>query len=180
MRKEVKDLFDACKDILLINQYNNIEVRTNLLIFFTQYLHIEEVYTPIVWATFFNVNGVPYLSTVLAEPKVDYTQTSEPLEDTYKYTYLIKKALEQMDLVEQSLGFEGMMQFVTGTCDMQGRPSINPYYMLYYATKGKDRLTKKLALQAMSDDEVIPRVYTKVILNDDGEDTEIECTKYCC
>lgn len=177
MRKEIKDVLDYAR-YCIAGETDRIPM-INMLIYYAQYLSIQDRYKPLVWSNFFNINGVPYMAPFIAEPKVDYSNITEyeSSEDTMYVTHFIQLALIDLSDIHNQLGIDGVQQFIGGICDMQGRPSVDPFHILYYALKSKDKQERLLAKQVMQDDENSKR-YTTIIYNDAGEEQEIGCTKY--
>lgn len=179
MRAEVKDILDYTR--YLVKEDENRIPMINLIIYYAQYLSIEERWVPLLWSNFFNINGIPYLAPVLAEsvdysyPK-DYAIEENCVANFSSKIYIDKAILHITDILKQ-LGFEGVQQFVTGVCDIQGRPSIDPYHMLYYALKSKDKIDRIKAKQTMLNDENSKK-YVKQVKDDFGDEITIECTKY--
>lgn len=172
MRKEVEDIVNYAR--YLIKGNTNRIPMINMLIYYSQYLSIEDRYIPLLWSNFFNINNIPYLSAIIAEPKVDYSELStiDIEENTMHY---MQKALEDIANIHKQFGFDGVKQFINGICDIQGRPSVNPYGMLFYILKDKDKIERNKAYKTMGDDESNKK-YTKIVI--DEEEKEIECTKY--
>lgn len=177
MRKEIKDLLDYTRYIITGN--TNRIVFINSLIYYAQYLSIQDRWKPLVWSNFFNINGIPYMAPFIAEPKVDYSwleQFDDTSTDMY-ITHYIQLALVDIVDIYKQMDIDGVKQFIGGICDIQGRPSVDPYHMLYYALKSKDKQDRLQAKQVMQNDEASKR-YTKEVEGDDGEKYSIECTKY--
>lgn len=173
MRKEVEDILNYARYVIKGNT-NRIPM-INMLIYYSQYLSIEDKYAPLLWSNFFNINNIPYLSPIIAEPKVDYSEL-DTVDVDGNIIHYMQKALEDITNIHKQLGFDGVKQFINGICDMQGRPSVNPYNMLFYILKDKDKIERNKAYKIMGDDECNKK-YTKIVIEDD-EAKEIECTKY--
>lgn len=80
--------------------------------------------------------------------------------------------------VHTSLGDSGLDAFIMGIGSIVGRPCIDPWYLLYYANLGKDKIYKNKAIETMKSNE-INKSYTLSVKDNDGDEQVIDCTKYC-
>ena len=176
MRKEIKDLLDYSRYVISSNT-DRVPL-INMLIYYAQYLSLQDRYKPLVWCNFFNVNGVPYMSPFIAESNVDYSKITEEVEvEDIHILHFIQLALVDIVDMNKQFGIDGVKQFISGICDIQGRPSVDPYHMIYYVLKGKDKQDRIRAKKVMEEDES-SRKYARVVKDDGGEEQKIECTKY--
>ncbi len=178
MRDEVKQLLDYCRYVSKEKDLRGMYI--NMILYYAQYLSIDESLKPLLWSKFFNINGVPYLAPFIAEPFVNYSyHTSYAVDLEYvDIFYHIDKAYAEMMQIKDQMGEDGLKVFISGICDIQGRPSVDPWGMLFYTMKGKDKIDRVKAKDSMKADEQA-RQYTKTCITseEDGEET-IECTKY--
>ena len=176
MRQEIKSILNYCRFLVCESDFRPMWI--HLLIYYAQYLSIEEDKKPIVWSRFHNVNGIPYLSALLVESEVDYSETEWFHDEDPSCATHIINAYETLREIYKELGFDGVREFVMGICDIQGIPSVDPYHMLYYTLKSKDKQDRIIAKQLMQKDEKERDSKTIKTQNENGEEIEEYISKY--
>lgn len=176
MRQEVQQVFDCCR-YMISGSVDRVKW-VNYLMYYGNYKFIDLYNRPMFWCNYLSVNNIPYASAVLAQVTPDYSELMELVDiPNQLITGVLSDCMVEMVQVYDSLGDNGLEAFITGIGVMYGRPSIDCWGILYYTSAAKCKKDRLVAREQMQQD-YDNRHYSKVILDEDGKEQHIECTKY--
>ena len=168
MRKEIQDMIDyitynAPEHTAITAEY------VNWVLYYADWLKICNEHKPLTWAKYFNVNGAPFNSVLLAEYnlKITRAKSSQIVKNFY-----LDEAMSEMDTINTQFGLSGLKSFITGICNISGQPTVDYWYMLRVAMFSKDKIDKNKAnKELLAAEEAL--TYTST-----NEDKTIDSTKY--